>query len=475
MMPLLNFFSWDKTKSVVHEFGKSVLLENISESDDPNEYTKEELEKIEKQTREKVAYAIGDIVKTHPFFAGAATKLKYVYTYEVDTAAVDGSHMFINPLFFAGLKTKSIEWVVMHEIMHCMLLHFLRMGMRNHLKWNYATDYEINLIISEELNHYPKDDDALDGVLYDKKYVGWNAEQIYDQLEDPKQPQGRWPGGTPGGQPGGTPGGIPGGTPGGPGKGGGIGGVISPEDGKKILEKEGITENPQIRPTEEDWKNEFKQGAKERQKGKGSRETGAPSRRLLDDIIADVLKPKVDWRKQLAKYVGSALYKEDYKIPSRRHVYKGDIRSGIRSSNEALTNVVFAIDTSGSMASYAMPVFAELMGILKQDKIKNLIALYFDEGITGIEKLERGQKPDPKVVKGLGGTLFMPAIQWINYNVKNTELVVIVTDGDNADSEEVSQTRSPKWAKNCIWVIIDAPEKEVPFGKVVYISSSDLN
>jgi predicted metal-dependent peptidase len=477
MMPLLNFFSWNRSNSVVHEFGKSVLLKGLSESTDPNSYTEEQREKIEKQIRERVAYAIGDIVKTHPFFAGAATKLKYVYTYEVKTAAVDGSHMFINPLFFNGLKTKSIEWVVMHEIMHCMLLHFLRMGMRNHRKWNYATDYEINLIISQELNHYPKNDPGLDGVLYDEGYRGMNAEQIYDKLGDEQQDQdGNGGGGQDDGQGEGQDGQ---GTPGGSGQGqqrkrqaSSIGEVITPEEGKKILQKEGVSENPQIRPTEDEWNKELKEGAKNRQRGAGR--SGSPGANLLDDLLSDILKPKVDWRKQLAKYVGSATYREDYRIPSRRHIYKGDIRSAIRSSNEALTNVVFAIDTSGSMAGYAKPVFAELMGILKQDKIKNLIAVYFDAGITGIEKLERGQKPDPKVMKGGGGTLFAPVIEWINKNVKSAELVVIVTDGDNADTDEVTQMRNPRWAKNCIWVVIDSPGKEVPFGKAVYIDHRDL-
>jgi len=489
-MRMLDFFSWNALSSVEHGFGARTstggamwsITESAGNSENPADYTKEQLEGIEKKVKENVSYAIGNIYRTHPFFAGAATKLKYVYTYRVDTAAVDGSHMFINPLFFNNLKMKSIEWVVMHEIMHCMLLHFLRKSGRNHLKWNHATDYEINLIISQEMNYYPKDDAGLEGTLYDEGYKGMAAEEIYDIIPNPEEPPkgprgptgptgiGTGPEGT------GPEGTGPGpGRPGRPGKGEGPGGILTPEEGRKILEEEDITENPQIRGTEEDWVKQMKEGAKEREKqrGSGGRE-GHYGTKILDELLAKLLKPKVNWRKQLAKYIGSAKYREEYRIPSRRYVHRGEIRSGIKSSDEALNNVVFAMDTSGSMIPYAEPVFVELMEILKQDKIHNLVAVYFDTGITSTEKLERGEKPDPKAMKGGGGTLFAPVIGWINRKMKSAELVVIVTDGDNADTEDVERMRRPSWAKNCIWVIIDSPLKEVPFGKAVYIDSKDI-
>lgn len=453
-MNLLNFSIWSRVRSIQHESGISINEQESKRT--PEGMDPAEVEAMEKRVKQRVKYAIANIVKTHPFFAGAATKLKYIYTYRVPTAAVDGTHMFINPIFFDPMNSKAIEFVIMHEIMHCMLQHFLRMDNRNRLKWNYATDYEINLIVARELDYDMKSDPVLKDGLYDENYKAMSAEHIYDSIPNPDQKQQQGQGQPDQGQ----------------GQGGGgsaIDEVLTPEEGRKIAEEEGVTPGNPI--TRDDWNKILKDAAKERVRTRGGRQgTGGP----LDELVDEILKPTVNWRKLLKKYIGSAAYREEYRVPSKRHIHSGEIRSGVWSSMEALTRVVVAMDTSGSMLAYIPGVFSELAAILQADKIKELTAIYFDTQVTSVEKLTQGKSPSPEAVKGGGGTLFAPVVEWVNKNMRAAELVVIMSDGDNFDDTALTSMRKPKWAKNCIWIIIGNPTWEAPFGKVVHVPHDEF-
>ena len=162
--------------------------------------TPQERDRIERLVERKVNYAIANIINTQPFFSIPITRIKYVYTYRIDTAATDGTYMLINPLFFEKLNVRSVEFVVLHELLHCMLEHFLRMDNRDPRQWNIATDHEINLIVAEELKFgNPQKDPNLSSVIiviYDEKYENMAAEEIYNIItsgprpEEPTGPEG---------------------------------------------------------------------------------------------------------------------------------------------------------------------------------------------------------------------------------------------------------------------------------------------
>jgi len=158
-----------------------------------------------KKTRIKVSYAFQILTGRYRFFAELAYKLKIVYTRhpEIQTAAVDGVHLFINPDFFAPLTEKQIVFILCHEVLHCALLHFARMEGRDPKKWNYATDYEINLMLADDgIISVQEIQSELKGLI-NTAYKGKNAEQIYDDPElmppAPKQPKDKQSGGEGGG------------------------------------------------------------------------------------------------------------------------------------------------------------------------------------------------------------------------------------------------------------------------------------
>lgn len=130
------------------------------------------------KVKKLVAYSAHDIIGQSPFFGRLLTKLSIVYTTLIPTAAVDGISLFINPDFFKDMTREQCRFVIYHEIMHCALLHFTRLGGRDPERFNVAGDYEINLLLANAGFGSEKIVNELNG-LFDRKYEKMNTEQIY--------------------------------------------------------------------------------------------------------------------------------------------------------------------------------------------------------------------------------------------------------------------------------------------------------
>ena len=127
----------------------------------------------------------------YPAFTDFVNQLEIVYTFQVDTMATDGHHIFINPLF-TQLKLPTLTdkaFVIAHEVMHCVLSHIRRAKQLgwdgsddDHEKCNIAADYEVNITLCEMgvfSNSAAKKLKNDIGILYDEKYAQWGFENIY--------------------------------------------------------------------------------------------------------------------------------------------------------------------------------------------------------------------------------------------------------------------------------------------------------
>src|SRR6187399_2924913 len=90
------------------------------------------------------------------------------------TMATDQKHVFYNPDFVMSLSEAECMGVLAHEISHCALRHFARQGNRDTETWNIAADYELNADLIQAGLTLPE------GCLYDTRFAGMNAEQIYN-------------------------------------------------------------------------------------------------------------------------------------------------------------------------------------------------------------------------------------------------------------------------------------------------------
>jgi len=148
------------------------------------------------ELREDMEAAKIAIVTDSPLFAPYVNSFIPIYTWYVDTMATDGVRLFVNPKFAFQLEWVQKIFVIIHEIMHCVLLHQERGQGYDHKLFNIAGDFEINAAIIDTIEGFSEDPKTkkvdpkvgeefikkLEG-LYDPKYLGMPAEQIYDEVK----------------------------------------------------------------------------------------------------------------------------------------------------------------------------------------------------------------------------------------------------------------------------------------------------
>ena len=136
--------------------------------------------KIDFNARERLVSARISLLLKHSFFGNLATRLKLVNADEwCGTAATDGQLFYYNSRFIMMLKQKEVEFLVAHEVLHVVYDHMGRREHRDPKIWNIADDYAVNADlkrhkIGEFITTVP--------CLYEKKYDGKSAEEIYDDL-----------------------------------------------------------------------------------------------------------------------------------------------------------------------------------------------------------------------------------------------------------------------------------------------------
>jgi predicted metal-dependent peptidase len=158
----------DKVKS---KKKRSAKFENLVGPTDP---------KIDALARERLVTARIGLLLRQSFFGNLATRLQLVNADEwCSTAATDGLKFYYNSRFIMMLKPKEVEFLVGHEVLHVVYDHMGRRGDRDPQIWNIADDYVVNADlkrhkIGQFITTVP--------CLYEQKYDGKAAEEVYDDL-----------------------------------------------------------------------------------------------------------------------------------------------------------------------------------------------------------------------------------------------------------------------------------------------------
>lgn len=129
------------------------------------------------------------------FFAQLLSKLNIygVSDPRYQTMCTNGFNIQYHPDFVLSQSDAAIRFVLCHEILHCVGDHMSRRGSRDPLLWNYACDYAINPILNVEVVsksfEWPVNSDGSRMGLYEEKYEGMKAEDIYDLLVEDREQQ----------------------------------------------------------------------------------------------------------------------------------------------------------------------------------------------------------------------------------------------------------------------------------------------
>ena len=122
---------------------------------------------------ERVLKARTELILSRRFYGVLVSNVEPVLSHKVETMATDGRHHYVNPAFIATLTQTQLLAVQVHESEHDARKHHSRRGNRNPRKWNEATDFCINADLKDQGFDLP------DWVLYDPRFRGMSAEDIY--------------------------------------------------------------------------------------------------------------------------------------------------------------------------------------------------------------------------------------------------------------------------------------------------------
>jgi predicted metal-dependent peptidase len=308
--------------------------------------------------------------------------------------------------------------------MHIVFKHGLRRGSRNPQLWNIACDYAINLILHEA------GFEVIQGCLFDPRFKGMSAEQVYDMLkqEMDKENKKRKQNGE---------------------------GKAGPGDlhqdtsgmGEDVREPANIDAEARAKAEQQIQQKVAQAANMARMAGK----MPAGVARLVDEI----LNPTVPWQDLLREYMTRVT--KDNESWSRRNRRFTDVYLPSRHS-QRMGEIVVIGDTSGSITNQELArIASEVAAISEAVNPERIRLVWADTEVAGEQEFEAGDiiKADPK---GGGGTDMRVPLQHIDQY--QPEIAVLVTDG---------YTPWPNVEPEYPLIVVCTTKVDVPIGQVVRI------
>ena len=372
------------------------------------------------------------------------------------TAATDGKRIYFSPRFLESLSDDELDFVLMHEILHVVLLHFLRGTELDNDRFNIACDIVVNSNImlergrvrpfilknfGEAIHLAP---DGKEGSLY-------TAEEVYEML-----PQGK--------------------TRKGAKEHRNVSGEGSAEKAQGNPQKDGAFADDHTRwgaLDEEDsvlrdvWTKRVIDAARAVSVWKSSKDRGrlpAFAARLVEKLR----KPQIDWRIILNSFVQEEINDYSFFPPDRRFDENPFYLPDFNEKDETVKDILFMVDTSGSVSDEAVAAaYSEVYGAVAQygGKLAGKLG-FFDAAI--IEPVPFESAGDLSRIKpaGGGGTDFRIIFEYVAQRMEDEPpaSIIIMTDGYAPFPKEKMANGIP-----VLW-LINNEEVDPPWGKVARIS-----
>ena len=416
---------------------------------------------------DRVLQARARLMKHDVGIASMLLNLKLVETDKCDTMATNGKEILWNPKFVKEITDKEIECVLIHESMHVVWEHPLRRGKRNHELWNVATDYVINAYIKIDLGM-----DLPEGGLFNYKYRGWTAEQVYRELDtnddalrqainECNSKNGNSDDSDSNSQ--------------------------SSSDDKysdipKLIGEVWDAVNEEGKPLNESEKEEMSNAIRSQVffADKIASLSGTSS---MTGRVDAVKGGTLNWKDLLSDLLTSMTLKDQsWSRLNKRHAWRGiNLPSKIRSNEGG--EIAVAIDTSGSVSQFELNIFSEeLQAICESCNIDKVRVCYCD---TTVRKNSEGEWWDvfdlsmgddiELEVRGGGGTDFDPPFNLFNDHSDNVEDVcafIYFTDAYGEVDAKVEPSVPVIWAITHNGYEYDP---KFPFGENVYVNVSEFH
>ena len=376
--------------------------------------------------KQKLSGAKTALVVDNPFIASLLCSLRVTWDDKLDppTIVTDGHMLAVCPAHVEKLSAQQLRWslanITMRLVFNCHLRS--RVGARNPVKWDIASDIVINAMLHGE----SRDGRSTVGEMWDKaihdsrlyEKGGKTIEGVYALLPDP-----------------------------------------TPEE---EANRQGVVifDGSEAEMSEAEARMHVMVAQ--------ARDIAKAAGNLSDSMarfVGEELTPKVRWQDRLRDFFTRRSATEmSWARPSRRGMAQGLLRPG--KDGQGMEDIMIAVDLSGSVTPDELQEFLTELRAIKVDCNPHMThVLYFASEVTSYECFAQDETLDLHP-NGRGGTRFSPIFRYCREHDIEPAAAVILTDLQCADYGS-----APGYP--VLWTSTSAPGP-TPFGEVIMLREQSL-
>ena len=399
---------------------------------------------------------------THGFYGLLLMHMRFGVDEEVDTAYTDGERIVFGTEFLQKLSEDELDFVMLHEIMHVVLEHCYRTGDRDNTLFNVACDIVVNSNILLENDGKLKSitlkefGEAMHLAPDKKEGHNYTAEQVYEMLHkdakkksnstnnnknqntknnnNPNNSQNSNQSSSSDNSPQGSSGTN----------------SNSADKGKSSNSQNGNSAQNGANETWDDhskwgtagedgdilrdvWINRIKNAAAAIEVRDPDNKRGTLPL-LAERLLKELKKPKTDWRTVLNEFIQEEIVDYSFSPPDRRFGDCPFFLPDFNETDEQVKNVLFMIDTSGSMSDEMITeAYSEVKGAIEQfgGKLSGWLG-FFDASVVPPKPFENEEEFRIIKPKGGGGTSFEVIFEYVDNEMDDDNKpvsIIILTDG----------------------------------------------
>jgi len=370
----------------------------------PNpDITENELATMREEVLDRIIIARVGLLLRHPFFGNMATRLRIIAADEwCPTAAVDGRNLYFNTQFFNAMDNKEIEFVIAHEILHCVYGHLDRREDRDPHLYNISADYKVNnLLVRDRIGTKPKLVDCFQDFQYDAD----TSEEIYDKLYEKYDEQQLEA----------------------------LGELLDEHiDWEDKGEDDGKGPSKYSKDELRKIRDEIKESMLQAAQSAGAGNVPGEIQRMIKELT----EPKMNWRELIRSQIQSTIRNDfTFQRPNRKSWHTGAILPGMNF--QETIDICISLDMSGSIGDpQAQDFLGEVKGIMDEFKDYKIKIWCFDTKVYNEQDFsaDGGDELTDYEILGGGGTDFMVNWEYMKENDIQPKKFIMFTDGYAWDS-----------------------------------------
>lgn len=346
-------------------------------------------------------------------------------------ATEEKSSIFLNEDWFNDFSTEEQASILVHEVLHYTLQHDLRMGRRDPEMYQKACDQVVNNLLLDMDYTLPDAEQSFTKT----KYQNMAVEAVYKDIEEEtqnKKDQNNKSSGS--------------------GNGSSFGNDLSPSPGSIVQQNK---RNQQV--LNADMANQ----------AQGNKSVGSDGN-VFEQLFKDIKESRLDWRTILHGFADEVTNSEmSYHQFNRRFIPMELYLPEMKGENK-IGRIALAFDVSDSVSNEEAQAFLSEIKKIKSDINPETISVTtFNHKIVAQFEIKEDDDLNDVKMDISGGTNLLPVFDY--YNKKENEPVFLIVFSDLEVYQYPKKTNYP-----VIWICVNNERAEVPFGKLVHITSEDL-